>query len=130
MSNPVHDGHTVDVGYVHTLTAPGGPCTTDCPHPSHELDRLRAENALLRDAIGLGVTGDELRALATARKRHNAIADLEASARAWQRIATEFEAHCDDCGRDPCAACDALGHAVNAAEASIRTALTDLDGSS
>lgn len=36
MSDPVHDGHTVDVGYVHTLTAPGGPCTDDCPHPSHE----------------------------------------------------------------------------------------------
>ncbi len=26
---------TIDVGYVHTLTAPGGPCREDCPHPDH-----------------------------------------------------------------------------------------------
>lgn len=31
-----HDGHTIDVGYTHTLTEPGGPCTDDCPHPEHD----------------------------------------------------------------------------------------------
>ncbi len=24
---------TRDVGYVHVLTGPGGPCVTGCPHP-------------------------------------------------------------------------------------------------
>lgn len=27
---------TIDVGYVHTLTVPGGPCRDDCPHPDHQ----------------------------------------------------------------------------------------------
>jgi hypothetical protein len=27
--------HTVDIGYVHTLTEAGGPCRADCPHPDH-----------------------------------------------------------------------------------------------
>lgn len=37
MSHVCHDtcAHTVSVGYVHTLTVPGGPCRADCPHPDH-----------------------------------------------------------------------------------------------
>lgn len=27
--------HTVDVGYVHVLATPGGPCAPTCPHPDH-----------------------------------------------------------------------------------------------
>lgn len=30
-----HDGYTIDVGYVHVLTEPGGPCEATCPHPDH-----------------------------------------------------------------------------------------------
>lgn len=30
-----HDAHTIDAGYVHVLTEPGGPCVDNCPHPSH-----------------------------------------------------------------------------------------------
>ena len=26
---------TIDVGYVHVLTEPGGPCEDTCPHPDH-----------------------------------------------------------------------------------------------
>jgi hypothetical protein len=29
------DGHTIDVGYVHTLDGDGG-CLPTCPHPDHE----------------------------------------------------------------------------------------------
>ena len=30
-----YDGHTIDVGYVHVLTEPGGECVKNCPHPDH-----------------------------------------------------------------------------------------------
>lgn len=33
-----HDGHTIDVGYVHVLTEAGA-CREDCPHPDHRIIR-------------------------------------------------------------------------------------------
>lgn len=27
--------HTIDMGFVHTLSKPDGPCRRDCPHPDH-----------------------------------------------------------------------------------------------
>jgi len=30
-----YDGHTIDVGYVHVLEYPHGPCAENCPHPDH-----------------------------------------------------------------------------------------------
>lgn len=35
--NDAGDWHTIDVGYVHTLTD-DGECRPDCPHPSHTAD--------------------------------------------------------------------------------------------
>lgn len=35
--------HTVDVGYVHTLTEVGGPCRADCPHPDHKTAPARVQ---------------------------------------------------------------------------------------
>lgn len=32
------DARTIDVGYVHVLTEPGGPCVPTCPHPDHADD--------------------------------------------------------------------------------------------
>lgn len=33
-----HDGHTINVGYVHTLTDDGA-CRDNCPHPSHRAEQ-------------------------------------------------------------------------------------------
>lgn len=32
------EAHTVDIGHVHVLTAPGGPCAPTCPHPHHRTE--------------------------------------------------------------------------------------------
>lgn len=36
-----YDGHTIDVGYVHVLTEPGGECVSNCPHPDHAEEGTR-----------------------------------------------------------------------------------------
>ena len=35
-ADPPYDGHTIDVGYVHVLEYPHGPCAAGCPHPDHD----------------------------------------------------------------------------------------------
>jgi hypothetical protein len=37
-----HDGHTVDVGHVHTPEFHGGPCRPTCPHPDHQTSTANA----------------------------------------------------------------------------------------
>lgn len=36
VENDAGDWHTIDVGYVHTLTD-DGECRPDCPHPDHRV---------------------------------------------------------------------------------------------
>lgn len=38
---PLEEAHTVDVGHVHVLTTPGGPCASICPHPDHRTEETR-----------------------------------------------------------------------------------------
>jgi hypothetical protein len=43
---------TIDVGYVHVLTEPGGECQDTCPHPSHSAAPCEAI-AVLSESVTL-----------------------------------------------------------------------------